>query len=189
MDSKVITQICLVVAVVVAIMQWTGALAQSGCTSELASLYPCLNYVTGNSSSPSPTCCTQLAGVVKSQPRCLCSLLNGGASSVGINVNQTLALALPGACQVQTPPSSQCNAGNAPTSSPAPAGSPPADSSNETPETQTTPSASDTPAANGSKTVPSTDGSASAGISIKASFQILGLLLFVASYVVFGVEF
>lgn len=86
-----------------------GATAQSGCTKTLIGLSPCLNYVTGNSSTPSPSCCSQLSNVVKSQPQCLCLLLNGTASSYGINVNQTLALALPGVCGVQTPSASRCN--------------------------------------------------------------------------------
>lgn len=88
---------------------WNGAAAQSGCTRALISLSSCLNYVNGNSSSPSSSCCLQLSNIVQSQPRCLCSLLNGGGASLGVTVNQTLALALPGACSVQTPPVSQCN--------------------------------------------------------------------------------
>ncbi|CAL9125651.1 unnamed protein product [Musa acuminata var. zebrina] len=74
-----------------------------------AHLAPCLNYITGNTSTPSSTCCSQLASVVQSQPACLCSVLNGGASSLGVTNNQTRALALPGACKVQTLPVSDCN--------------------------------------------------------------------------------
>nr|AFK41063.1 unknown [Lotus japonicus] len=94
--------LCLVM-VMVATM-WTQNAAQSGCTSALTSLSPCLNYITGSSSSPSPSCCSQLSSVVQSSPQCLCSLLNGGGSSFGITMNQTLALSLPGPCKVQTPP-------------------------------------------------------------------------------------
>ncbi|KAI3449662.1 hypothetical protein Pfo_006327, partial [Paulownia fortunei] len=88
----------------VILMLWNGATAQSGCTMALVSLSPCLNYVGGNSSSPSSSCCSQLSSVVQSQPQCLCALLKGGVSFLGIAINQTLALALPGACNVQTPP-------------------------------------------------------------------------------------
>ncbi|KAJ9696161.1 hypothetical protein PVL29_008415 [Vitis rotundifolia] len=73
---------------------------------------PCLNYITGNSSTPSSSCCSQLASIIQSQPQCLCSVLNGGGALLGITVNQTLAVALPGACSVQTPPVSQCNVGH-----------------------------------------------------------------------------
>lgn len=90
-----------------------GAIAQSGCTTVLISLSPCLNYVSGSSSTPSSSCCSQLASVVQSQPQCLCSVLNGSAmSSLGITLNQTLAMSLPGVCEVQTPPISRCNNGN-----------------------------------------------------------------------------
>lgn len=98
----------MALALVLGSMLLGGAMAQSGCTTALASLAPCLSYVTGNSSNPSSSCCSQLSSVVQSSPQCLCSLLNGGGSSLGITINQTLALSLPGACKVQTPPASQC---------------------------------------------------------------------------------
>lgn len=87
----------------------TGALAQSSCMTTLVSLSPCLNYVSGNSSTPSSSCCTALSSVVQSNPQCLCVLVNGGGSNLGIAINQTLALALPSACNLQTPPASRCN--------------------------------------------------------------------------------
>jgi len=45
---------------------WSGAVAQSSssCTNVMMSMSPCLNYVTGNSSTPSSGCCSQLANVV-----------------------------------------------------------------------------------------------------------------------------
>ncbi|GAY40661.1 hypothetical protein CUMW_053680 [Citrus unshiu] len=100
-------ELCLVLVLVT--MLFHGAVAQSGCTTVLVGLAPCLNYITGNSSTPSSSCCSQLASVVQSQPRCLCSVLNSGGSSLGIAINQSQALALPGACNVQTPPASECN--------------------------------------------------------------------------------
>ncbi|KAL4578437.1 hypothetical protein LXL04_014560 [Taraxacum kok-saghyz] len=88
------------------------AQSSSGCTNVIISMSPCVNYISGNSSTPSSGCCTQLASVVKSQPQCLCEVLNGGGSSLGLNINQTQALELPKACNVQTPPTTQCNAGS-----------------------------------------------------------------------------
>lgn len=99
----------LALAIVLVALLFHGTLAQSGCTSSLLGLTPCLNYVNGSSSTPSSSCCSQLAGVVQSQPQCLCLLLNGTASSYGYSINTTQALALPGACKVQTPPVSRCN--------------------------------------------------------------------------------
>ncbi|XP_058187664.1 non-specific lipid transfer protein GPI-anchored 11-like isoform X2 [Rhododendron vialii] len=102
-------------AAMVAAVLWGGAAAQfsSSCTSELISMSPCLNYITGNSSEPSSSCCQQLASVVKSQPQCLCATLNSGGSLMGINVNQTQALALHAARSVTTPPISLCSGSRA----------------------------------------------------------------------------
>ncbi|KAK2401731.1 hypothetical protein P8452_08387 [Trifolium repens] len=138
----------------------------------------------GSSSNPSSSCCSQLSTVVQSSPQCLCSLLNGGGSSFGITINQTLALSLPSACKVQTPPVSQCKGGNgpvSPSSSSSPVGSPvesPTDSSTESPEGSITPSASNFPSAGGgSKSVPSTNGGSSDGSTIKYHSTLFFLLL------------
>ncbi|XP_054794654.1 non-specific lipid transfer protein GPI-anchored 5-like isoform X2 [Prosopis cineraria] len=101
-------RMCALMVVVMVGMLCAGAAAQSSCTNVLVSLSPCLNYIQGNSSTPSSSCCSQLSSVVRSQPQCLCQVLSGGGSSLGININQTQALALPSACKVQTPPTSQC---------------------------------------------------------------------------------
>ncbi|KAG4185255.1 hypothetical protein ERO13_A09G217000v2 [Gossypium hirsutum] len=150
---------------VLMVMFSAGAKAQSGCTTVLISMSPCLNFITGNSSTPSQQCCTQLASVVRSSPQCLCEVLNGGGSSLGINVNRTQALALPGACNVQTPPISACNG-----ASPAPADSPVG-----SPE-----SGSTIPTAGGSKTVPSSeeDGSPSSSSSGSTMTKLTLSLLF-----------
>ncbi|RLN34835.1 non-specific lipid-transfer protein-like protein [Panicum miliaceum] len=71
-----------------------------------------------NTSAPGASCCPAVAGVVRGAPRCLCAVLGGGAASLGVTVNATRALELPGKCRIQTPPVSQCNAVGAPASSP-----------------------------------------------------------------------
>ncbi|NP_001238368.1 Non-specific lipid transfer protein GPI-anchored 5-like precursor [Glycine max] len=171
--------LCLV-AVIVATM-WSQNAAQSGCTNTLTSLSPCLNYIMGSSPTPSASCCSQLSSIVQSSPQCLCSVLNGGGSTFGITINQTLALSLPGACEVQTPPVSQCQAGNGPTTpSTAPVGSP-SGSSAESPQGSITPSALDFPSGAGSKTVPSIDGGSSDGSAIKVPFHLVLYLLALVS--------
>ncbi|PWA90973.1 plant lipid transfer protein/Par allergen [Artemisia annua] len=148
------------------------AVAQSsGCTNVLISLSPCLNYITGNTTTPSSSCCSQLSSVVNSQPQCLCQVLNGGGSSLGININQTQALALPSACNVQTPPTSQCNAGS-PTNSPS-----------DTTPSGTTPS-SGSPSGKGTETnnVPSTDTRSSDAVSTRYTTIPLAFSLLVAAY-------
>ncbi|XP_008776778.2 non-specific lipid transfer protein GPI-anchored 19-like [Phoenix dactylifera] len=164
------------------------ASAQSGCTTAIVSLAPCLSYITGNSSTPSSSCCSQLANVVKSQPRCLCTVLNGGAS-LGITINQTRALALPGACKVQTPPVSQCNAvGSGPAESPKAPSTPatpstPSTPANPSPETPSTPSVPSGPSESGSKTVPATAGASSGRSSKKSGRSVMISILFLAACV------
>lgn len=109
MASRKIIQQGLVLVLVISMINWARTMAQSDCTNVLITMSPCLNYVTGSSQTPSAQCCSQLATVVQSQPRCLCMALNGGASSLGVSINQTLALALPDRCNVKTPPVSKCN--------------------------------------------------------------------------------
>ncbi|XP_076887010.1 non-specific lipid transfer protein GPI-anchored 5-like [Bidens hawaiensis] len=148
-----------------------GSMAQSsGCTSALISLSPCLNYISGNTSTPSSGCCTQLSSVVQSEPQCLCQVLNGGGSSLGLNINQTQALELPKACNVQTPPTSRCNAAS-PTDSPS----------------GTTPTSSPgSPSGKGSETntVPSTDNGSSDATSIRFTTIPILFSVFVATYAV-----
>ncbi|GMI66507.1 glycosylphosphatidylinositol-anchored lipid protein transfer 5 [Hibiscus trionum] len=143
---------------------WTGSTAQSssGCTNVLISMSPCLDYIQGNSSRPSSSCCSQLGNVVRSNPQCLCQVLNGGASSLGVSVNQTQAMALPTACNVRTPPASQCNGASSPSDSPS--------------------GTSNSPSSGGgskSDNVPTTDGSTSSGNSTKLLFSVLCLFFFV----------
>ncbi|KAL4351565.1 hypothetical protein GQ457_06G029210 [Hibiscus cannabinus] len=135
---------------------WTASMAQSssGCTNVLISMSPCLDYIQGNSSRPSSSCCSQLGSVVRSNPQCLCQVLNGGASSLGVSVNETQAMALPSACNVKTPPASQCNGASSPSG------------------TSNSPSSG----GGGSKSnVPTTDDSTSTGNSTKLPFSLLCL--------------
>ncbi|KAL3642005.1 Non-specific lipid transfer protein GPI-anchored 5 [Castilleja foliolosa] len=98
---------------------WANTMAQSSdCTNVLVSMSPCLNYISGSSTTPSRACCTQLSTVVRAQPRCLCQVLNGGGSNLGLNINQTQALALPSSCRVQTPPTSHAVQSASPLGSP-----------------------------------------------------------------------
>lgn len=103
---------CLLLLTVSVAVVMSNVSAQPSCTDVLMTMAPCLGYITGNSSSPSQQCCSQLAHVVRSSGECLCEVLKGGGPHLGINFNQTQALALPKACNVQTPPVSSCNGKN-----------------------------------------------------------------------------
>ncbi|KAL3505946.1 hypothetical protein ACH5RR_031328 [Cinchona calisaya] len=139
-------------------------MAQSDCTSTILTMASCLNYVTGASETPPASCCSALANVVQTNPRCLCAVINGGAQ-LGVSINSTLALSLPAVCNVQTPPVSRCNE-----TSPGPAGS----ADNGTPDSSTTPSVV------GSKATATT----SNGSVTKMHLQLVGfLVLFVSTFV------
>ncbi|KAK1314684.1 hypothetical protein QJS10_CPA06g00621 [Acorus calamus] len=91
------------------------------CSTTIYTLTPCLPFVEeGNNTAakPSNDCCSALADIVKSDVRCLCVALKM-ASGIGIPVNMTKALSLPQACDIKTPPVSDCDHG-APTPAPAP---------------------------------------------------------------------
>ncbi|MCL7033816.1 hypothetical protein MKW94_004750 [Papaver nudicaule] len=179
----------MVLLVLLATAFATRVTAQSSCSSVIMGMAPCLSYITGNSSSsPSSSCCSQLTNVVQTQPECLCTILNTGAgAALGIAINRTLALALPRACNVQTPSIDRCNAANGPAISPtnSPVGSlspanSPTDTSNETPDSPIAPTSTSTPAGNGSKSTPTKDGDTSGG-NLGSLHRSLVAFLFVVS--------
>lgn len=110
MASKGITIIFMAfVPIIMAVISLQPVMAQSDCTSTLMTMASCLSFVTGSAKTPAASCCSALSGVLQSKPRCLCVIVNGGGSSLGVQINQTQALALPSACNIQTPPVSKCN--------------------------------------------------------------------------------
>ncbi|CAL5095523.1 unnamed protein product [Urochloa decumbens] len=90
----------------------SGGGIDSSCMTSLLNMSDCLTYVTKGSTAarPDAPCCPELAGMVGSNPVCLCELLSGAADSYGIAVDYARALALPGICRVATPPVSTCTA-------------------------------------------------------------------------------
>ncbi|KAJ6854352.1 non-specific lipid-transfer protein-like protein [Iris pallida] len=184
-------EMCLALVLMTAMWVETSAQPNPNCMPAITSLSPCLGFITGNSSTPSTSCCTQLASVVQTQAQCLCTVLNG-APQLPFVVNQTQALTLPGACNIQTPPLSQCNAasGSAPpapaptstetptaaTTAPSPSTSTPSVPSGTT--TPATPSAPSVPSAKGaSKTGSTTGASSSASSSTKFTLPLMSFLV------------
>ncbi|KAK1391038.1 AAI domain-containing protein [Heracleum sosnowskyi] len=90
---------------------------ETDCTSAIFGMADCIDYVQqgSNATKPVPVCCTEFAGLLKNQPKCLCLLL-GDTSSFGIDIDLNKALNLPTACGLQLPSLSDCPA--APSSSP-----------------------------------------------------------------------
>uniref|UniRef100_A0A453BKV7 Bifunctional inhibitor/plant lipid transfer protein/seed storage helical domain-containing protein n=1 Tax=Aegilops tauschii subsp. strangulata TaxID=200361 RepID=A0A453BKV7_AEGTS len=97
------------IALILATMIASKAAPQNnGCSSVMMTLSPCLDFIGSKALEPGFSCCTTLAGIVQTDPRCLCMVLDGSAASFGIAINHTRALELPGICKVQAPPISQC---------------------------------------------------------------------------------
>ncbi|XP_073008316.1 non-specific lipid transfer protein GPI-anchored 12-like [Typha latifolia] len=100
------------------------------CMTALFNLSDCLTYVEAGSKlkKPDKACCPELAGLIDSNPICLCELLGGAAASFGISIDNARALGLPKVCHVETPPVSLCSVVGIPISAPmsgTPTSSPP----------------------------------------------------------------
>ncbi|ESR59653.1 AAI domain-containing protein [Citrus sinensis] len=99
---------------------------EDDCLMKVLNMSDCLSYVTegSNVTVPDKPCCPELAGLVESNPICLCQLL-GKNNTYGIKIDITRALKLPSVCGVTTPPVNLCSLAGvpieAPTGSPGPA--------------------------------------------------------------------
>ncbi|GLJ20102.1 hypothetical protein SUGI_0364710 [Cryptomeria japonica] len=76
---------------------------QRECFSKLYQLIPCISYVQGFDKSPTEACCNNLVQLYSASPKCLCLLMINESNAVGngININHTLALHMPEACQME----------------------------------------------------------------------------------------
>lgn len=78
-----------------------AATDQSECADQFAGLATCLEYVQGNAKAPTPDCCTGLKQVLRTNKTCLCVVVRDrNDPKLGLNINASLALALPSACKV-----------------------------------------------------------------------------------------
>ncbi|KAF3322993.1 hypothetical protein FCM35_KLT12982 [Carex littledalei] len=96
------------------------------CSTYLADLADCIDFVEqgSNSTKPTASCCTGLKKVVRENERCLCDAL-GNSQDYGIKLNMSRAVAMPSACGVTTPSSSNCRTSVAPAIAPVPGSSGP----------------------------------------------------------------
>ncbi|KAL6638028.1 hypothetical protein ACP70R_025600 [Stipagrostis hirtigluma subsp. patula] len=114
--------LCLAMAAALMACRCAAQPTGSGCLPELVRLSPCMDYMSGNATTPDAPCCSALSALLRSSPACLCTVLGGTAASLGVAIDGARAPQLPAACKVQAPPASQCNAVGvgAPVPSPAP---------------------------------------------------------------------
>lgn len=89
------------------------------CLTKVLNMSDCLSYVTegSNVTVPDKPCCPELAGLVDSNPLCLCQLL-GKSDAYGIKIDVTRALKLPSVCGVTTPPVNLCSLAGVPIEAP-----------------------------------------------------------------------
>ncbi|XP_051142750.1 non-specific lipid transfer protein GPI-anchored 29-like [Andrographis paniculata] len=98
-----------IAATVVAVIAISAAalfpVKASDCKDALNGLQVCFSYLSnGGGDAPSTQCCSQLQGVIKTQPICLCQI--SGEEEDGLN--KTRARQLPTACKIQNLPTSSC---------------------------------------------------------------------------------
>ncbi|XP_054799036.1 non-specific lipid transfer protein GPI-anchored 2-like [Prosopis cineraria] len=96
-----------------------GPAGGGGCMTALMNMSECLTYVEEGSKQKKPgkACCGELAGLVDSNPICLCQLL-AKPNFAGVKLDLNKALRLPSLCAVSTPPISTCSAVGVPVSLP-----------------------------------------------------------------------
>ncbi|XP_057431837.1 non-specific lipid transfer protein GPI-anchored 12-like [Lotus japonicus] len=89
------------------------------CFTALTNVSDCLTFVEAGSNltKPDKGCCPEFAGLIESNPICLCQLL-GKPDFVGIKINLNKAIKLPSVCGVDTPPVSTCSVIGVPVSLP-----------------------------------------------------------------------
>ncbi|XP_060172625.1 non-specific lipid transfer protein GPI-anchored 12-like [Lycium barbarum] len=83
------------------------------CLGVLVNMSDCLTFVErgSNLSKPDRGCCPEIAGLLDSNPICLCHMLGRAQSGakIGFNIDVDKALKLPSACKLQFPPASTCS--------------------------------------------------------------------------------
>ncbi|KAK4279231.1 hypothetical protein QN277_016964 [Acacia crassicarpa] len=111
--------LCLVAGIRAQSLSPAASPGGNDCFTTLANMSDCLTYVQAGSklTKPEKPCCGELAGLVESNPICLCEFL-AKPDFAGIKIDLNRALQLPSVCGVSTPPVSTCSAVGVPVSLP-----------------------------------------------------------------------
>ncbi|CAN6690699.1 unnamed protein product [Malus baccata var. baccata] len=101
-------------------LRWVNGQISTPCTtSMISSITPCVNFITGSTSSGAPPtagCCNSLKSIMGTGTDCACLLITGGVP-FQLPINQTLALSLPRVCGMGAAPL-QCKASGSPLAAP-----------------------------------------------------------------------
>ncbi|KAG5602701.1 hypothetical protein H5410_034071 [Solanum commersonii] len=102
------------------------------CFRVLVNMSDCFTFVErgSNSTTPGKGCCPEIAGLLDSNPICLCQMLGRAHSGakIGFNIDVDKALKLPSACSLEFPPASTCSDLGIPVGAPLPSEESPAPS-------------------------------------------------------------
>ncbi|KAK7313827.1 hypothetical protein VNO77_39029 [Canavalia gladiata] len=99
-NTKVLAHLLLVATMVVSNAVGDSSKDKEECAEQLAGLATCLPYVGGQAKTPTPDCCSGLKQVLKNNKKCLCVIIKdrNDPDLGGLQINVTLALSLPTAC-------------------------------------------------------------------------------------------
>ncbi|GFP95846.1 protein yls3 [Phtheirospermum japonicum] len=95
--------ICIVLALTGTISAVAASLEddEKDCAEQLTNLAACIPYVSGTAKQPTKECCDDTAKLKAAKPKCLCVLIKESTDpSMGLPINTTLALQMPGACNI-----------------------------------------------------------------------------------------
>ncbi|KAH1052703.1 hypothetical protein GLYMA_08G232500v4 [Glycine max] len=100
LNTKSLAHFMLLTTIVVGIAMGDSSKDKEECTEQLAGLATCLPYVGGQAQAPTPDCCSGLKQVLKNNKKCLCVIIKdrNDPDLGGLQINVTLALNLPTAC-------------------------------------------------------------------------------------------
>ncbi|KAL2327092.1 hypothetical protein Fmac_020519 [Flemingia macrophylla] len=98
--TKAVAHMMLLATVMVGIAMGESSKDKDECTQQLVGLSSCLPYVGGQAQAPAPDCCSGLKQLLKSNKKCLCLIIKdrNDPDLGGLQINATLALNLPTAC-------------------------------------------------------------------------------------------
>ncbi|RDX67855.1 Protein YLS3 [Mucuna pruriens] len=99
-NTKALAHLMLLTSMMVGIAMGDSSKDKEECTEQLAGLATCLPYVGGQAQAPTPDCCSGLKQVLKNNKKCLCVIIKdrNDPDLGGLQINVTLALNLPTAC-------------------------------------------------------------------------------------------
>jgi len=97
---KALAQFLLLATMIVGTAMGDSSKDKEECTQQLVGLATCLPYVGGQGQAPTPDCCSGLKQVLKNNKKCLCLIIKdrNDPDFGGLQINVTLALNLPTAC-------------------------------------------------------------------------------------------